>query len=77
LIVVSATKTHQTEKCKTEKWQILFFCLTFFCLVAETMITARPDILGLSSSFDAVTFLRGANLFLEIYSSCGITQYAA
>jgi len=29
----------------------------------------KPDILGLSSSFDAVTFLRGEKLFLEIYSA--------
>jgi hypothetical protein len=28
-------QTDQTEKCETEKWQFLFFCLTFFCLVAD------------------------------------------
>jgi len=33
-------QAHQTEKCGTEKWQILSFCPTFFCLMAETMINA-------------------------------------
>jgi hypothetical protein len=40
LIVVPATKAHQTEKCETEKQEASFFCLTFFCLVAETTIEA-------------------------------------
>src|SRR5262245_47298730 len=34
-IVVLATETNQTEKCMTEKWRILFFCLTSFCLMAK------------------------------------------
>jgi len=41
LIIVSATAGRQTERCETEKWQFLFFCLTSFCLVAEMMITAE------------------------------------
>jgi hypothetical protein len=41
LIIASATLVHQTERCETEKWQFLFFCLTSFCLVAEMMITAK------------------------------------
>jgi len=36
-------QAHQTEKCGTEKWQILSFCPTFFCLMAETMINANLD----------------------------------
>jgi hypothetical protein len=41
LIFVSATPGHQTERCETEKWQFLFFCLTSFRLVAEMMITVK------------------------------------
>src|SRR5215510_8540559 len=39
-IIVSGAETNQTEKCKTEKWRLLFFCLTFFRLIAETPIKA-------------------------------------
>jgi nitrous oxidase accessory protein len=46
LIVVSANENNQTEKCKTEKWRFLFFCLTFFCLVAETTIKAETLTVG-------------------------------
>ena len=46
LIVVSANENNQTEKCKTEKWRCLFFCLTFFCLVAETTIKAETLTVG-------------------------------
>jgi nitrous oxidase accessory protein len=46
LIVVSANETNQTEKCKTEKWRFLFFCLTFFCLMAETTIKAETLTVG-------------------------------
>src|SRR5262249_12839668 len=31
---------NRTEKCKTEKWRLLFFRLTFFGLVAEPTIIA-------------------------------------
>jgi hypothetical protein len=30
---LSFIETNRTEKCKTEKWDLLFFCLTSFCLV--------------------------------------------
>ena len=41
--VIALLQTDQTERCETEKWQFLFFCLTSFCLVAEMMITAKGD----------------------------------
>ncbi len=31
--------SNQTEKCKTEKYELPFFCLTFFCLIAEWLST--------------------------------------
>src|SRR5262245_1917234 len=42
LIVASGASRHQTEKCRTEKWGVLFFCPTFFCLKTETMIKTIP-----------------------------------
>jgi hypothetical protein len=60
LIVVSTTRNHQTEKCRTEKWRLLFFCPTFFCFAAETMITAILGLMVFTFALSVTAYAQGS-----------------